>query len=213
LFILEDIICRWGCPVEFVTDNAPQFLAAVAYLESKYGIKGIRVSPYNSQGNGKIENGHFPLCQSLYKATGGNPKAEYSQCTLQREAEAEALREQLSRTMREHAGALEAVAAAAQTAEADKWVRAANGQADNLKDEIERLRRQIHELQQESADKEVNIVQITKQRTHKTSRGSILRSIRSSRNWSSCVSSFSHIRVYLLQNSSNAACAYAGRPA
>ncbi|KAJ7886422.1 hypothetical protein B0H14DRAFT_3730664 [Mycena olivaceomarginata] len=77
--------------------------------------------------------------------------AEYSQRTLQREAEAEALREQLSRTKREHAGALEAVAAAAQTA-ADK------------PDEIERLRGQIHELQQESADKEVNIVQITKQR-------------------------------------------------
>ncbi|KAJ7893967.1 hypothetical protein B0H14DRAFT_3662083 [Mycena olivaceomarginata] len=47
---------------------------------------------------------------------------------------------------------------------ADKRVRAANGQADDLKDEIERLRGQIHELQQESADKEVNIVQITKQR-------------------------------------------------
>ncbi|KAJ7794481.1 hypothetical protein B0H14DRAFT_3556884 [Mycena olivaceomarginata] len=89
--------------------------------------------------------------------------AEYSQRTLQREAEAEALREQLSRTKREHAGALDAVAAAAQTA-ADKRVRAANGQADDLKDEIERLRGQIHELQQESADKEVNIVQITKQR-------------------------------------------------
>ncbi|KAJ7899609.1 hypothetical protein B0H14DRAFT_2494283 [Mycena olivaceomarginata] len=89
--------------------------------------------------------------------------AEYSQRTLQREAEAEALREQLSRTKREHAGALEAVAAAAQTA-ADKRVRAANGQADDLKDEIERLRGQIHKRQQESADKEVNIVQITKQR-------------------------------------------------
>ena len=33
-----------------------------------------------------------------------------------------------------------------------------------LKDEIECLRRQIHELQQESADKEVKILQITKQR-------------------------------------------------
>lgn len=73
LFILEEIICRWGCPEVLVTDNAPAFLAAVAYLSSKYGIHGIRVSPYNSQGNGKIENGHFPLRQSLFKATGGNP--------------------------------------------------------------------------------------------------------------------------------------------
>lgn len=73
LFILEEIICRWGCPEVLVTDNAPAFLAAVAYLSSKYGIHGIRVSPYNSQGNGKVENGHWPLRQALYKATGGNP--------------------------------------------------------------------------------------------------------------------------------------------
>lgn len=77
LFLLEEIICRWGCPAELVTDNAPQFLAAVAYLKSKYGIRGIRVSPYNSQANGKIENGHFPIRQSLYKATGGNPTKWY----------------------------------------------------------------------------------------------------------------------------------------
>ncbi|KAF7326631.1 hypothetical protein MVEN_02599900 [Mycena venus] len=89
--------------------------------------------------------------------------AEYSQRTLEREAEAEALREQISRMKREHASALEAVAAA-QTAEAEKQTRAAKERAGDLKDEIERLRRQIHELKQESADKEVKIVQITKQR-------------------------------------------------
>ncbi|KAJ7042789.1 hypothetical protein C8F04DRAFT_54305 [Mycena alexandri] len=89
--------------------------------------------------------------------------AEDSQRVMQREAEAEALREQMSRMKREHAGALEAVAAA-QTAEADAQTRVAKERVGDLKDEIERLRRQIHELQQESADKEVKIVQITKQR-------------------------------------------------
>lgn len=77
MFLLEEIICRWGCMLELVTDNAPAFLAAVAWLESKYGIRGIRVSPYNSQGNGSVENGHWPLRQSLYKATGGNPSKWY----------------------------------------------------------------------------------------------------------------------------------------
>jgi hypothetical protein len=77
LFLLEEIICRWGCPEEFLTDNAPQFKAAVAWLESKYGIKGIRISPYNSQANGQVENGHWPMRQSLYKATGGNPSKWY----------------------------------------------------------------------------------------------------------------------------------------
>ncbi|KAJ7160942.1 hypothetical protein C8R46DRAFT_1177737 [Mycena filopes] len=89
--------------------------------------------------------------------------AEYSQRTMQREAEAEALREQVSRMKREHAAALEAVAAA-QTAEADTQAKAAKERVGDLKNEIERLRRQIHELQQESADKEVKIVQIAKQR-------------------------------------------------
>jgi hypothetical protein len=45
----------------------------VAYLSAKYGIHGIRVSPYNSRANGKIESGHRPLRQSIIKATGGNP--------------------------------------------------------------------------------------------------------------------------------------------
>ncbi|KAJ7270754.1 hypothetical protein B0H12DRAFT_1320206 [Mycena haematopus] len=89
--------------------------------------------------------------------------AEYSQRTLQREAETEALREQISRMKREHASALEANAAE-RTADAEKQARAAKERAGDLKDEIERLRRQVHELQQESANKEVKLVQITKQR-------------------------------------------------
>lgn len=73
MFILEDIICRWGCPRTIVTDNGSAFLKALAWLKDKYGITGITISPYNSQANGKIESGHFPLRQSLFKATGGNP--------------------------------------------------------------------------------------------------------------------------------------------
>jgi hypothetical protein len=73
MFILEDIICRWGCPRILVTDNGSAFLKALAWLKSKYGITGITISPYNSQANGKIESGHFPIRQALFKATGGNP--------------------------------------------------------------------------------------------------------------------------------------------
>nr|GAT49863.1 predicted protein [Mycena chlorophos] len=72
MFLLENIICRWGCPREIVTDNAPQFLAAVEWLARKYGITGIRISPYNSQANGPVERGHADIRQSLAKATGGN---------------------------------------------------------------------------------------------------------------------------------------------
>lgn len=37
-WFFDDIICRWGCPEEVVTDNAPVMLAMVIWLENKYGI-------------------------------------------------------------------------------------------------------------------------------------------------------------------------------
>ncbi len=76
-FLLEDIICRWGCPQWIVTDNAPQYIAALQWLHAKYGIIGIKISPYNSQANGPVERGHWDMRQSLYKATGGDPKKWY----------------------------------------------------------------------------------------------------------------------------------------
>ena len=76
-FLLEEIICRWGCPKWIVTDNAPQFIAALKWLTAKYGIIGIRISPYNSQANGPVETGHWDMRQSLYKATGGDTRKWY----------------------------------------------------------------------------------------------------------------------------------------
>ena len=73
-FLLENIICRWGCPKWIVSDNAGQFLAALDWLRSKYGITGIRISPYNSQANGPVERGHWDLRQSIFKATGGDAR-------------------------------------------------------------------------------------------------------------------------------------------
>jgi hypothetical protein len=72
-WLFEDIICRWGCITEIVTDNGGPYRSAVAWLEQKYGIKGIKISSYNSKANGKIERPHWDVRQMLYKATGGNP--------------------------------------------------------------------------------------------------------------------------------------------
>ena len=52
--------------------NAPQFIAALKWLNAKYGIVGIRISAYNSQANGPVETGHWDMRQSIYKATGGD---------------------------------------------------------------------------------------------------------------------------------------------
>jgi hypothetical protein len=61
LFLLEDVICRWGCPTWIVTDNGTPFIAAMEWLKDKYGITGIRISPYHSQSNGVVERGHWDL--------------------------------------------------------------------------------------------------------------------------------------------------------
>lgn len=68
---LLEVITRWGCMREIVTDNGGPFVKAVAWLEKKYGIKGIKISPYNSRANGRIERPHFDVREMLFKATGG----------------------------------------------------------------------------------------------------------------------------------------------
>src|SRR6201992_1042350 len=73
-FLLEEVICRWGCPRWLVTDNGKPFLAAVKWLNKKYGIEGIKISAYNSQANGSVERGHWDIRQSLFKATDGDLK-------------------------------------------------------------------------------------------------------------------------------------------
>ena len=72
-WMFEDIICRWGCILEIITDNGSMYRSAVAWLEQKYGIRGIRISAYNSKANGRIERPHWDLRQMLFKATDGNP--------------------------------------------------------------------------------------------------------------------------------------------
>lgn len=82
LWLFEDIICRWGCLEKIVTDNAPSFKAAVAWIEQKYGIRGIQISAYNSRANGTIERGHWDIRQALIKATGGDTTNGIGFCTM-----------------------------------------------------------------------------------------------------------------------------------
>lgn len=70
LWLYEDILCRWGGLCRIVTDNAESFKAAARWIEAKWGIKHITISPYNSRANGAIERPHWDIRQMLYKATG-----------------------------------------------------------------------------------------------------------------------------------------------
>ncbi|KNZ76464.1 hypothetical protein J132_10439 [Termitomyces sp. J132] len=65
-WLFEDVICCWGCIAEII--NAGQFNKVTAWIESEFGIRGIAISPYNSQANGKIERPHWDVRQALFKA-------------------------------------------------------------------------------------------------------------------------------------------------
>ena len=68
LWILHDIIYRWGCLLWIVTDNGPTFLAALRWLEKHYGMKHIRISGYNSHANGIVECAHYDVREAVFKA-------------------------------------------------------------------------------------------------------------------------------------------------
>ena len=73
-WLFEDILCRWGCIKQIITDNGPAIKKAMVHIEAKYGVKGILITPYNKQANGKVERGHWDIRQSLFKVCRGNPE-------------------------------------------------------------------------------------------------------------------------------------------
>lgn len=102
---------------------------------------------------------------------------------IESEREAEDLRGQMSKIAREHNRLLDermrdtedltqressalrrAEEAVKQKAENDVKLLSMEGEKRLWKDELERLKRQVHDLQQESADKEVKILQLSKAR-------------------------------------------------
>jgi hypothetical protein len=74
-WLFEDILCRWGCLREIITDNGGPFVKAIKMLGEKWGIHGITISAYNSKANGKIERPHWDIRQMLFKACGGEDQA------------------------------------------------------------------------------------------------------------------------------------------
>jgi hypothetical protein len=71
-FLFEEILCRWGAVEEIVTDNGTPYVAALDWLADRYGIRHIRISPYNSRANGIVERQHRSIRDSLVKACEGD---------------------------------------------------------------------------------------------------------------------------------------------
>ena len=54
-----------------MTDNGPEFKGALSKMLEQHGIPLVLISPYNSQANGVVEQGHFAMREALVKACEG----------------------------------------------------------------------------------------------------------------------------------------------
>ena len=70
-FLFEEVLCRWGAVAEIVTNNRAAFVAALDWLERRFGIQHIRILAYNSQANGIVERQHHTIRESIVKACEG----------------------------------------------------------------------------------------------------------------------------------------------
>ena len=70
-FILEDIVCRYGCIGKIVADVGELNSVEAQDFFDKVGIRLSLTTTYNPEANGKIERGHGPIVKALAKACKG----------------------------------------------------------------------------------------------------------------------------------------------
>lgn len=67
-FLYENIITRFGCPKELVSDRGTHFINnTIAALTNKYEIKHRKTSPYHPRANGQTKKTNGILCKILTK--------------------------------------------------------------------------------------------------------------------------------------------------
>lgn len=67
-FIFSHVACRFGCPLELVTDRGSHFVGGVVTaLLSKLSVKHRKASPYYPQANGLVEKTNGILCGIIGK--------------------------------------------------------------------------------------------------------------------------------------------------
>ena len=73
-FIFENICCRFGTPLEILSDRGPGFRAdLVGELMEKLGIKRRHSTPYYPQCNGLVEKVNGMIYKIITKHVGDKP--------------------------------------------------------------------------------------------------------------------------------------------
>ena len=71
-FLYENIITRFGCPKELVSDRGTHFInSTIEALTAKYEIKHRKTTPYHPRANGQTEKTNGILCRILTKTISG----------------------------------------------------------------------------------------------------------------------------------------------
>ena len=72
-FLYENIITRFGCPKELVSDRGTHFLnKTIEQLTTKYLIKHRKSTPYHPRANGQTEKTNGILCKIITKTVQGS---------------------------------------------------------------------------------------------------------------------------------------------
>ena len=70
-FLLEDVICRYGCVGKITTDRGELDAEEAQEFFARIGVKLSLTMAYNPEGNGKSERGHPPIVKALAKSCQG----------------------------------------------------------------------------------------------------------------------------------------------
>ena len=70
-FLLEDVICRYGCVGNIIADCGELDADEAHDFFSRIGVKLALTTAYNPEANGKSERGNPPIVRALAKACGG----------------------------------------------------------------------------------------------------------------------------------------------
>jgi hypothetical protein len=70
---VKDVIARFGCPLEVVSDNGHSFNGKFKICMAQWGIHNIRVAPYHPQSNGLVERCIQTIKRALSRMTGTKP--------------------------------------------------------------------------------------------------------------------------------------------
>ena len=72
-FLYENILSRYGCPKELISDRGTHFLnETIEELTTKFFIKHRKTSPYHPRANGQTEKTNGLLCNILTKTIAGS---------------------------------------------------------------------------------------------------------------------------------------------